>query len=310
MGGVFGKVFERQRRAGQIIENGLERVVEQRQPVLHAGIAAALAHRLVQEIVGRGGTELGHVAGAEAADGFRDQLEFRHRHQVEPAQWRFASLRLRIERADCLQRVAEEIKADRQVHAGRIEIENAAAHRVVARLAHRRGAGEAVELQPGHDARHANDVAGRDRQRVRRREVARRHALQRGVTRGEQHRGLVAALHAGEPRQRGHALRHHAGIRRHPVIGQTIPGREFHGQNIGPEEGERARQRRHALAVAADHAERDCRRVQPRRDGAREIGQHQALGAVGDLSERERPAGLQQCSGRCRLRTHVDSSSL
>ncbi|MGA7986496.1 MAG: chromosome segregation protein SMC, partial [Burkholderiales bacterium] len=147
--GVFGQMFERQRRSGQIIDQCFELIVKQRQPVLHAGIAAALAHRFVEQIVRRGRAEFGHIAGAEAADGFGDELEFRHRHQIEPAQLRFAELRLRIEGADGLQGVAEKIETDGRVHAGRIEIEDAAAHRIVARLAHRRGAREAVEFQPG-----------------------------------------------------------------------------------------------------------------------------------------------------------------
>ena len=52
----------------------------------------------------------------------------------------FAALRLRIESADGLQRVAEKIESHRHIHAGRKKIENAAAHRVIAGLAHGRGA--------------------------------------------------------------------------------------------------------------------------------------------------------------------------
>ena len=63
--------------------------------------------------------------------------------------------------------------------------------------------------------------------------------------------------------------------------------------NVRAEKRQRARQRRHALAVAADHGERNRRRVGPRGDGARQIGQHQPFGAVGDLRQRERLAGLQ-----------------
>ena len=38
---------------------------------------------------GRRRAELGDIAGAEAADGFGDELEFRDRHQIEPAQLPF-----------------------------------------------------------------------------------------------------------------------------------------------------------------------------------------------------------------------------
>ena len=108
-----------------------------------------------------------HVAGAEAPDRFGDELEFRDRNEIEPAQLFFAALRLRIESADRLQCIAEKIEPHRHVHAGRIKIENAAAHGIVARLAHGRGADEAIELQPVDHALHAEDVAGRDRKRMR-----------------------------------------------------------------------------------------------------------------------------------------------
>src|SRR5665647_3044425 len=61
-------MLERQRRIGEIVEHAFERIVEQRQPVLHARIAAALAHRFVQQIVWGGCTEFRHIAGAEAAE--------------------------------------------------------------------------------------------------------------------------------------------------------------------------------------------------------------------------------------------------
>jgi hypothetical protein len=78
--GIFGEMLGGERRARQIIEQRFHLVVEQRQPMLHAGTAPALAHRLVQQVVGCGGAEFGDVAGAEAADGLGDKLEFRDRH--------------------------------------------------------------------------------------------------------------------------------------------------------------------------------------------------------------------------------------
>ena len=54
---------------------------------------------------------------------------------------------------------------------------------------------------------HAEHVAGRGRQRLLADQLARRHALERGVDRGQQHGRPLAALDAREPRQRGHALR-------------------------------------------------------------------------------------------------------
>ena len=119
MRGVIGQMFERQRRSRQVVEQSVEFPVKQRQPVLHARIAPAFAHRFVEQIVRAAGAELRDIAGAEAADGFSNELKFRDRHQIEPAQALFAALRLRFERTDRLQRVAEEIEPHRHVHAGR-----------------------------------------------------------------------------------------------------------------------------------------------------------------------------------------------
>ena len=85
-------------------------------------------------------------------------------------------------------------------------------------------------------------------------------------------------------------------MRRHPVIGQAVPGRELKHGDVGREEAERARERRHALAVAAHDDEAGRRRIGARGDGAGEIGDDQALGAVGDAGERERAAGRQAVS--------------
>ena len=140
--------------------------MEQRQPVLHAGGAAAFADRLVEHVVGRGGAEGRDIAGAEQPDGVGGELELGHRHEVERAQLGGGALRLRIEHADRFQRVAEEIEPHRIAHAGREQIDDAAADGVVAGLAHGAGAGEAVELEPLGDARHGEEIAGRGRRAI------------------------------------------------------------------------------------------------------------------------------------------------
>ena len=159
--GFLGQRLDGDRRAVDIIEQRLQAVVEQRQPVLHAGGAAALAHRFVEHVVGRGGAEGRDIAGAEQPDGVGGELELGHRHEIERAQLVGGALRLRIEAADRFQRVAEEVEPHRLVHAGREQIDDAAAHRIVAGLAHGRGAVEAVELEPLGDAGHRQQIAGR-----------------------------------------------------------------------------------------------------------------------------------------------------
>ena len=99
---VLGQIFEDHRRAGHVVEQRIEPVVEQRQPVLHAGMAAAFADRLVQQIVGVGRAEGRDIAGAEFADRVGGELEFGDRHEVERAHLHHGALRLRIEAADRL----------------------------------------------------------------------------------------------------------------------------------------------------------------------------------------------------------------
>ena len=61
-------VIERDRGLGQVIEHGLQALVIERQPMLHADIAPAGAHRFVERIVVGDGAELLAIARAEAAD--------------------------------------------------------------------------------------------------------------------------------------------------------------------------------------------------------------------------------------------------
>ena len=83
-------------------------------------------------------------------------------------------------------------------------------------------------------------------------------------------------------------------MRRDAVIGLAVPGRKLHAPQIGREKFQRARQLLHPRPVAADHGEADRRLLRPRRDGAREIGDDEAFGALGDIGKRQRAAGREQ----------------
>ncbi len=157
-------------------------------------MAAAFAHRVIDEIIGRGCAERRDIALAEALDSLGRELELGDGHEVERAQLVGGALAFRIEAADRLECIAEEIEPDRLAHARRIEVDDAAAHGIVAGLAHGRGAHEAVELEPTGDAFHGEHVARHHRERLPRHEIARRHALERGVDGGDQHGGAITAL--------------------------------------------------------------------------------------------------------------------
>ena len=82
---VLALRFDRDRRVAEIVEQRVHLVLEQRQPMFHAGMAAALADGLVERIVALGRAEFRDIAHPEPADGLGDQLEFRDRHQIERA---------------------------------------------------------------------------------------------------------------------------------------------------------------------------------------------------------------------------------
>jgi hypothetical protein len=81
--GVLTLRLDRNRRIAEIVEQRIHPLLEQRQPMLHAGVAAAFADGLIELVIRTGRAELRDVGHAETPDGFRDQLEFRDRHQIE-----------------------------------------------------------------------------------------------------------------------------------------------------------------------------------------------------------------------------------
>src|SRR5215471_20149034 len=122
--------------------------------MLYAGVLAPLGNRLIERIVRRGSAELRHITGAEQADSVAGELKLGDRDQVERAQLVGRALRLRIEAPDRFQRVAEKIEPYRGIHAGCEQIDDAAAHSIIAGLAHSGGAVKTVELEPLDDVRH------------------------------------------------------------------------------------------------------------------------------------------------------------
>ena len=78
MRGVVGKRLDRDPRSVEIVEQRIEPLVKQRQPMLHAGIAAAFAHRLVELIIAGGG-----VHYAQACE---ELARFAARHAIPVAE--------------------------------------------------------------------------------------------------------------------------------------------------------------------------------------------------------------------------------
>src|SRR4051794_11079879 len=118
--------------------------------MLEPGIEPAGADRLVEWVVGHGPEALA-IAAAEAGDGLGIELQLAGRADDEALEPAGAALAQRIELADRLDLVAEEIDAQRRRRAGREEIDDAAAHGEFARLRHRPAAGITIGRQELHE---------------------------------------------------------------------------------------------------------------------------------------------------------------
>ena len=200
-------------------------LVEQRHPVLHAGMPPAVGDRQIDRVLGRRLAERLAPAGAETRDRIRCRAALRT-PGAAIRRWRRSALRwvpgskIRIE----FDRVAEQVEADRIGLAGREDVDDAAAHGVFARLHHRAGAAVAVGFQEAGQLLRLHRAVGAQLQAGAGERGARRHALHQRIHRG-QHDARPGRL-LQQPRQRGDALRDQRRIGRHAVVGQAVPGRE------------------------------------------------------------------------------------
>ncbi len=294
----------------------------ERQPVLLAGMALAGADGLVERVVARRAAEHLHIARAKERRRRLAERDLGDGHQHELAQGLRGALRVGVEGLDALDRVAEEIEAHRARASGREEIEDAAAHRVLAGLHDRPGADIAREAKPVHEPVHVGALTGRNTLDGATNEGARRDALQSRVH-GREHDHRLGARAERETRERRDAARDDLGIRAHTVVGHGVPGGEGNDAHLGRKKAQLRFERIEAAVVARDvHDEtrrrpgarfgRDLReneRIQPFRNagkgqvgllfGLRSLGAHAALvafrpvflpGEAVKLLSRRRPA--------------------
>jgi hypothetical protein len=257
--GVIRQGIEDDRNAWDVVEKGIQMVVEQRQPVLQAGIAPPLTDRLVKAIIAPRSAKGRHIGLPEPLDALRSELNLAHRHEIEGAQGADGALCLRVEGTNRFQGIPEEIEAHRVRKPRREEIDDTAANGIFACVADRTGAQKAVALEPVDQKGRIDNVSGRGRECLRRNPRSGRHPLDESVDGGrEDARPILGSLGTGEPRQRRHALRGHCGIRRHPVVRLTIPGWKWQDLNLRREKTEAVGEILLPLAVAS-HMHQNCR---------------------------------------------------
>ena len=193
-------MVEADRGAGQVVEQRLHPLVEQRHPVLHAGMAPAVARSTDRS--GRrppaGRTVSRQPERKRAiASGSSGTSETGRRIR----RWRLSALRwvAGSKHADRLDRVAEQVEPHRIGLAGREDVDDAAAHGVFAGLHHRAGAAVAVGLQEAGELLRLHGAVGAQFQAGAGERRARRHALHQRVHRGQHDARAASAFPAGAP---------------------------------------------------------------------------------------------------------------
>jgi hypothetical protein len=145
-----------------------------------------------------------------------------------------------IEAAERFQRVSEKIEPHRLLRARRKDVDHPAAHGEIARLAHGRGLGIAIDRQkPGQGL--GVDVLTHDgiEARLRHRRNGRAALDQRGG--GGRHQHWRAAGPApGKRGERRKAGRRHVWRGAHPIVGQAVPRRQAQRGEAGGEEFQRS----------------------------------------------------------------------
>ena len=289
---------EDDRAMAEIVEQRAELRVEQRQEMLHAGMAAAFAHRRVERVAGGVAAETRDIGLPETTDRLGRELHLAHRHEVERTKLADRALRLRIEGTDRFERRAEEVEPDGVRHAGREQVDDAAAHRVFAGVAHDVGAQEAVDLEPFGEFVGRHRIARRGRKALARDFVAGRHALQRGRDRRRQDARLVGRrARAGEAGEHRHPPRRDRGVRRDAVVGLAIPSRELEDLDVGRRERDGVAHHLGALALARDMHQHGRTLGPALGESASKIGQDEPVEPVGDVRQRDVFVGLKRLDG-------------
>ncbi len=279
LGGPQGAaVDQHQVVAAEVVEQGAQPLLEQRQPVLHPRQPPPVAHRLIERIAGGIGAEQLAVAAAETLDAVLVEQRLAGREQQMFAHAAGGTLGIGIEQAQRLELVAKKIEPQARFQPRGVNVEDRAAHREFAGIGHRIGARIALALEQLDQALAAN-LHTRFEQADGLSDAKRRDgALQQSVDRGDQQlRDFGCVLKAVERCQPPGADREGgAGA----VIGQAVPGGEFDDVEFGGEVGGGLGDSAHRGIVGGDENGAGLRR-------AGEVGEDERLRAPGEAGEGE-----------------------
>jgi hypothetical protein len=314
---VDGAMQDDGRRGGHVVEDRGRRVEEQRQVVLDAAAGDAVLHVLVQPHPGRVALQAFAPALAEGLAGGLVEREFAAREQAHLGHGVEAALRVRVEGADGVDLVVEQVDAVRHGRAHRKQIDQAAAHGVLARRDDRAHVGVAGQRELRAQRRLVEprllaEVEGRGREEGGRRQAGERRArgqqddvdavvafsaggrlrrVGRGLRASGRRRAGVAAAQAlalaMQAPQRGQALGDEILVRGELVPGQRLPVGEYGDAQVRREEGQLVGQALRVGGLGAD----DERQLPGRGAGRGEVRDQQRIGRAGRARQREALAG-------------------
>ena len=226
--GTINLVVQNKLPASTVVRQTVQPFMKQRQPVLDTGMHPRRRYGFVKRIAARHGTEGGTITGAEHLDGIGIELEFGNRPQNKPLQPLRPTLRRGVETPDRLKLVTEEIQTDRCGVTWREDIDNAAAKREFPSFANGIRSKISLRRQKLGKAGRADTVTRRQRQRPFGEIIDRRHALHDGIDGCDKKPAAIGVLGLGigKTGQRRDTLSRQCVLRRQPVEGKTVPGRE------------------------------------------------------------------------------------
>ncbi len=263
--------------------------MEQREPVLDAGAALALANRGVEQVITRG-AELRHVARAEARYALLVEQHLADRQQLDRLELAGRALGLRVEGADRLQGIAEQVEPHRLLGAGGEHVDHPAADGELAAVGHGGGPHVAVDGEVAFQVGHLDPAAGPGRVARLGQLCAGRHAMQHGRDRGDHQPRRLLPVRLGQPAERRHPLRGDARRRADAVVGQAVPIGQADQLHLPREEADRFGKGGGAGRVARDEHGDPAPRLDDvgHRQGVealRRAGQVQPPGRAGDVLE-------------------------
>ena len=210
----------------QVVEHGGRLVKEQRQVVLDTGGCQAFAHVLVDAAARRVALHQLAPLVAEAGACCIVHREFASRQQAHFLYRVQAALAVRVKGTDAVDLVIKQIHPVRLLRAHRVQVDQAAAHRIFAGAHHLAHMGIAGHGQLTSQRRLVQLLAGLEMEGITGQKRGRAEPVERRAGRNQHHIGTVMAVVLADTPQRRQTLADQVLVRREAVIGQGFPVRK------------------------------------------------------------------------------------